>query len=250
MIVLTALVLVSGLFTFTLGVHYGKRVESHRPAPVLEKEASKVGTISDLTPNSFELAEQSKGEGQVLEETLNQELKKEVTQEGLHLSTPRQVVLPGKPKNHLGGETTLKETGSRHLSKEKELPSLHPSDDDDKSEESRVDVDHAGSHPQQLNNAPDFSTLENGPSRTLTPSKRYTLQIGSYPTIVDAKKQIAKLNLVNLKPFWHEAKIKGKGKRYRLYVGKFSSKSSAEQAGKKYRSRHLISSFMVSQTTE
>jgi septal ring-binding cell division protein DamX len=75
--------------------------------------------------------------------------------------------------------------------------------------------------------------------------RKYTLQIGSYPVLDDAKKQISEVEAAGLKPFLRETDIKGKGKWFRLYLDEFPTRKAAEEAGENYRSQHKIASFIV-----
>lgn len=189
--VLLPLIFMVSLFTFTLGIHLGKRVgtKSHS---LPNENVEKAQTLADQNPTRHQLLEQGKGEQVALEETLNQELHDEVTRSGIKLNIPRQVNLPEETKVSLNHSTTSEETQSHH------------------------------------------------------PSHPYTLQIGSYPTLAEAKKHLQSIAHSELQPFWREAELKGKGKWYRLYLGKFQSRNDAEQAGQKYRSQHMIDSFIVS----
>jgi cell division septation protein DedD len=77
---------------------------------------------------------------------------------------------------------------------------------------------------------------------------QYTLQIGSFPNLAEAKKQLSALQKAELKAFLHEAAIKGKGKWYRLYLGGYSSREAAEEAGEKYKTENKIHSFIVTKS--
>jgi len=79
--------------------------------------------------------------------------------------------------------------------------------------------------------------------------RRFSLQIGSFPTETEAKSQIDSYESQGLKPFVREAEVKGIGKRFRLFVGKYDSKGEAEKAGAQFRSQHLIKSFIVARIT-
>ena len=75
---------------------------------------------------------------------------------------------------------------------------------------------------------------------------KYTLQIGSFPSESEAKEQLLALEKTDLKPYLREAEVKGKGKWFRLYLGGFSTRASAEQNGQRYKTEHKIASFIVS----
>lgn len=82
------------------------------------------------------------------------------------------------------------------------------------------------------------------------PNGRFTLQIGSYPAERDADDKIKVIAKAGLKAFARPAEIKGKGKWFRVYVGGFNSKEQAEEAGAKYRTEHLIDTYIVAKTSD
>ena len=86
-------------------------------------------------------------------------------------------------------------------------------------------------------------------SRT-APAGRYTLQVGSYPALQEARAQAEAIEALGLKPHMRAAEIKGKGKWYRVFVGGFASRDAAEKAGAKYRAEHLIESFVVANSVQ
>jgi cell division septation protein DedD len=212
MFILVPLVLMVSLFTFTLGIHWGKRVASRVPEGSNES-TPKVATVQDHVPDRVEFTEQAKGEDQAVVDNLNQELKNEVVTSGIKLDLPRQITLPEHTKSSHGGATSLNSSEPKKLS------------------------------------ISDKKGLRS-PASKIEDQGSYSLQIGSYPTLDEVKKQLGLMNSSEQKPFWREVEIKGKGKWYRLYFGKFSSRNAAEQAGEKYRSQHMISSFIVSKILE
>jgi cell division protein FtsN len=46
------------------------------------------------------------------------------------------------------------------------------------------------------------------------------------------------------------ATIQGKGRWYRVLLGGYGSRDDAEQAGDRYRSQHVIDTFVISKVTE
>jgi len=100
------------------------------------------------------------------------------------------------------------------------------------------------------------TTLNHGspkPASAAPPSGshgQFALQIGSFPTEADAAAKLKSMSSHGLKMFVKEADVKGVGKRYRLYVGGFGTKAAAEGAGEKYRSQHMIDSFIVAKLSE
>jgi hypothetical protein len=78
----------------------------------------------------------------------------------------------------------------------------------------------------------------------------YTLQIGSFSSMIEAKAHMSKFEQAGLSPFLREVILNGKGKWYRIYVGDYSTPSEAEQAGQKYRSEHILKNFIVANLSE
>jgi cell division septation protein DedD len=98
--------------------------------------------------------------------------------------------------------------------------------------------------------ATTLKNLKRGGGEAVTASStlngKFTLQIGSFPSAEDAKSRMDELKTQGLKPFVKSAQVKGMGQRYRLFVGDFSSREDAENAGKKYLSQRMIESYLVS----
>lgn len=70
---------------------------------------------------------------------------------------------------------------------------------------------------------------------------RYTLQFGSYRTVAEAADEVSALKHGDLKAsgldiYYFETKVAGKGTWYRVGVGSFATKDSAERAGTKLKS--------------
>jgi cell division septation protein DedD len=192
------------VFTFTLGIHYGKHV-GNRIWVGSNDSVPLVTTLPDQIPDRQELAEQGKGAQRAVVETLHHDLQAEVIKTGIKLSTPRQVDLPHHPKKPEAGATTLTKSAKpshtgAHLEKKKENATSHP---------------------------------------------KYTLQIGSFPNREEATKQLSAMKKSDLNAYLKEAEVKGKGKRYRLYLGDYINRADAEHAGDKFRSQRKISSFIV-----
>jgi pseudouridine-5'-phosphate glycosidase len=93
------------LFTFTLGVHYAKKISTFS-AFHSDVSISGVATVADQVPNRQELTEQAKGANQAIDEALNQSLHDEVTRTGIKLDTPHQVELPRETKSTQAGATS------------------------------------------------------------------------------------------------------------------------------------------------
>ncbi|MCM2323985.1 MAG: SPOR domain-containing protein [Oligoflexia bacterium] len=212
--VLLLLGVMVAFFAFTLGVHLGKRVgpKGQNPSGF---EASALPTVSDKLPNRQEIQDQTKNAQATVDESLSQALHDEVVRTGVKLDVPRQVQLPEKPRAKEAGATTPAV----------EAPLSLP-----KAAEAKVEVLEA--------------------ARRVTPAGKFTLQIGSYPSLAEAKDQVDSMEALGLKPFLRAAEIKGKGKWYRVYLGGFVSKDEAEKAGQTHRAQHVIDSYILSKMPE
>jgi septal ring-binding cell division protein DamX len=73
----------------------------------------------------------------------------------------------------------------------------------------------------------------------------YTLQVGSFSDLGEAKARIVGFEAAGLKPSIHTADLKTKGKWYRIYIGEFASIRDAEKAGKQFHAKNMIQSFIV-----
>lgn len=82
-----------------------------------------------------------------------------------------------------------------------------------------------------------------------SPDGKFTLQVGSYPALPEAKDQIDALEALGLAPFLRAAEIKGKGKWFRIYIGGYATRDVAEKAGERYRTQHVIEDFIVAPNT-
>lgn len=79
---------------------------------------------------------------------------------------------------------------------------------------------------------------------------QYMLQVGSFPSFQDAEPVLLKLTENGLKAQVKEVEVKGKGKRYRLLVGDFSTVVEAEKAGKLYKKEKRIGDYVVIRSNE
>jgi cell division protein FtsN len=82
------------------------------------------------------------------------------------------------------------------------------------------------------------------------PSGRYTLQVGSYADLKQAREQVDALEAAGIEPLLRSIQIKGKGTWYRIYLGGFNTKEEAEKAGARFRESHMIDSFIISNMIE
>lgn len=195
--ILVVLAVTVALFAFTLGVHLGKKVLPRRiePAPT---EAAPVATQLDEVPGRQELAEQSKGAAQGVDETLTKVLQDEVTRSRIALEVPRQIEFPEKTKSRNGGATTEKR----------------------------------------------------GADAVKADGGKYTIQVGSFPKVEEAREQLHAIEALGLEPQLHSAQVKGKGQWFRIYIGQYATKEEADQAGQGYRTRKLIRSYVVARFPE
>ena len=76
------------------------------------------------------------------------------------------------------------------------------------------------------------------------PKGEYTLQIGSYPKLVDAKDHIAALEALGVQPFVRAAAVKGE-RWYRIYYGGYPTVKEAERVGDRFKKQHVIETFIV-----
>lgn len=79
---------------------------------------------------------------------------------------------------------------------------------------------------------------------------RYTLQVGSYPSLREAEPELLKLNENGLRGEVREVDLAGRGKWFRLFVGQFPSIKDAEKAGKNFKKERRISDFVVVRSPE
>ncbi len=280
--VLVILGVMVAVFAFTLGVHLGKRVgpKGYVAAP---GDAEPVVTLPDQVPNRQELTEQAKGAQQAADESLNQALHDEVARTGIKLDTPRQVELPDHARSKNAGATTL----NSHVASTHQAPDAHgadhhsAADSHDASEHKAAnshgtdhktaDAHEAGAHQAADSHArkspkierrhlpvdpADIEAAKKGDpevdavaAHRPPPAGKFTLQIGSYPLIEEAKDQADSLEALGLRPFLRPAEVKGR-RWYRVFVGGFDSKETADQMGKRYVSQHMVEGYVVSKMTD
>lgn len=219
MVVLVLLIGMISAFAFTLGIHLEKRAVSQMRGYSVA-DTPLVHTLSDEVPDRLDLDEQSRGAEEALTDSLTQMLHEEVARTGIRLDTPHQVDLPEKTRSSNEGATTLK--------------SLRM-------------LEELGTHSGKFGKFGKFGKTGKGVERNVASEEKYTLQVGSYPTQKEAERVVSELKTkFNLHSTLREVEIAGKGKRFRLYLGHYSSHQAAEKAGEKYHLEHKIASFMVS----
>ncbi len=213
------------LFAFTLGVHLGKQV-----VPKAIETTGEVKAVDPLTaaqeqaPSRTEISQEVKHVPGAVDETLDQSLRDEIAKTGLQVEKPRQVELPEKVRKK---ELTSPEVGAEPDASHKEVK------------------DSGHGVPKQ---APVKVTKVNVPISSAV--SRYTLQVGSYPSLHDAEPELLKLNENGLRAEVREVEISGKGKWFRLFVGQFDTVKDADKAGKNFRKERRIADFVVVRAPE
>lgn len=232
-VILVTLGLMVAAFAFTLGVHLGKKVTT-KALTSATAEVPQTPTLQDNLPNRQELTEQARNAQQAADDELSHTLHEEVEKTGIKLKTPRQVDLPSETKTKNGGATTLKTEAvapvPQTVSPKKDIEELN------KAAEQLAATDTA-IEPREKPAEKTGADAAHG---------KFTLQIGSFPSAEEAKSKMDELRSQGLRPFVRSADVKGLGKRFRLFVGDFSSREDAEKAGKKYQSERVIESYLVS----
>lgn len=79
---------------------------------------------------------------------------------------------------------------------------------------------------------------------------RYTLQVGSYPSMEEAQGMMDRLEKAGMTPALKAADVKNLGRRYRVFVGRFDSKDAAAAAGNRYQAEKVIESYVVQNRAE
>ncbi len=224
MALLVALGILVALFSFTLGIHLGKRVgilvdpsqpqahtesaqAGHTAAPTDEGTHAKLQGQDDAVPDRLDLKEQGKNSEKVARASLGEALHAEVARTGIQLETPRQITLPSEAKTPEGGATTDTETAKP----EKTVAETPPA------EVAKAVEEAAG---------------------------KFSIQIGSYPTQNLARDHLERLEALGVEPYMVPADVQGK-KWFRVYLGKFESAPAARKSAERYRSQRVIESFVI-----
>lgn len=226
-------------FAFTLGVHLGKKVG---PLAVVQGlgDAEGVPTLPDKIPNRQELTEQAKGAQQAADESLNQALHDEVARTGIKLDTARQLALPDNTVSKNGGATTGSPVVVEEHGPAKVVPVSQPQVEKS-TFPAKIESDSiTRSAPPEV----DAVALHRS-----APEGRFTLQIGSFPVLDEARDQSDSLEALGLKPYMRPATVRGK-QWYRLFVGGFNTKDAAEKMGTRYVSQHMIEAYVVSKRVD
>ena len=105
-VTLFMLAAVGGLFLFTAGLHYGKRLGMRPVIEIQPGEGKAYPAIADKVPNRQELFEQGRNAGEAADRILSDSLREQVLKNGVKLDRERQTELPGETASSHGGETT------------------------------------------------------------------------------------------------------------------------------------------------
>lgn len=216
MAVLLLLGVMVALFAFTLGVHLGKHTGG-KTAVGTDPETHPALTQADKVPENPEIAQAGQENTKKVEEGLNQALHQEVEKSGLMLDEPRQVELPSEPKSKTAGATSPEPTDAK---------------------------------PDAIQDALKRAAQELTPEPSANASGKYTLQVGSHPSLGEAQTQMTNLEALGLQPYLRSVELKGKGVWHRIFIGGYSSKEEADKAGRQYKATKRISSFIVANRPE
>lgn len=100
---------------------------------------------------------------------------------------------------------------------------------------------------------PGDSVEEAIPGDTTASLKRtyYSLHIGSFQNPANARKRVELLIKTGLdNVWWRKVTIPGKGRWYRVYIGKHQDRAEALRLGKKLKAEGVIEEFFVHELTE
>lgn len=199
------------LFAFTLGVHLGKQVIPKPMETIGEANPTEPLTTAEVTaPSRTDVSAEVKNIPGAVDETLDQSLRDEIAKTGMKVETPRQVDLPNEVRPE-------------------------------------------GGHPEvgqvtEKKKAPTKTTITKSDGGI--GNSRYTLQVGSYPSLREAEPELLKLNENGLRAEVREVDLTGKGKWFRLFVGQFDTVKDAEKAGKSFKKERRIAEFVVVRAPE
>jgi hypothetical protein len=94
-LILGALAGLVALFSFTLGVHLGKKVTTHQGSGAVHSSLT-IESGRDTLPSNLELQEQQKLQQDAIDDSLHKNLQKEVGTTGIRTDISRPVELPQK----------------------------------------------------------------------------------------------------------------------------------------------------------
>ncbi len=252
--VLTVLGVLVALFAFTLGVHLGKKVRGGLGSWT-GPDAQSVDTSTDKIPEPGDLTEQSKGAFGAVDDTLSHMLRDEVEKAGLKLDQGRQIDLPKGTVSKEGGATTeykAKDLAEAPANQEAAQNSVQKAVQKPAPLEAPAhsEAAHAAPKADSVPSAPKGSAPAQpaAPEAAMT-SGKFTLQVGSHPTLAESIEQMDRLKAQGLEAFRKSVDLKEKGLWHRVYLGGYASKDEAEKAGAKFRDQHLVESFVVTRSS-
>ncbi len=211
------------LFAFTLGVHLGKQVVPK--ATEMAAEAKPVDPLlpaETQAPSRVEISQEVKNVPAAVDESLDQSLRDEIAKTGMKVDRARQVELP----TEVHKEAKKPEVGAEPETAEAPIAKVEPK----KKPEPKT--------------APAIERVAS------SAASRYTLQVGSFPSLHEAEPELLKLNENGLRAEVREVELAGKGKWFRLFVGQFESVKDAEKAGKSFKKERRIAEFVVVRAPE
>lgn len=235
MAILVLLGALLALFSFTLGVHLGKRVavQAHDEHA---KEAEPLAAGEEDGPNRQEVPEQTPKMDEATTAIVDQAIKKEVEETKLKIDHPRQVQLPGETK----GEKA--EAAPEHKA-EAEQPKAKA----ESKVENKAEAKHSGHVKEQTASKPKSDAHHDTVGE---PVVKYMLQVGSYPSEAEAKARALSLKPSGLATLVFPVKIEGKGTWYRVYMGAYNTVDQANAAGKELQKNKVVESFIVANRPE
>jgi|GEM_PF-1264695 len=203
------------LFAFTLGVHLGKQVVPKAIETAGEPKTSESLTAGESqAPSRVEISGEVKNVPAAADETLDQSLRDEIAKTGMKVDKTRQVDLPSEV-HKVVNQPEVGRPESTAETKPKAKAATSPKTE---------------------------SATEAASSNAVL---RYTLQVGSYPSLREAEPELLKLNENGLRAEVREVELAGKGKWFRLFVGQFESVRDAEKAGKSFKKERRIAEFVI-----
>lgn len=198
-------------FSFTLGVHLGKRsaqaTREHESLP----EVALAETTKDQAPSRQELAEQMKGVGKVVDDVMNRVLHDEVVRVGLKLDQTRQTDLPGNTKSDV--------TGNKSVVRSPGAASEAAADAMDEREWAALTRD--------------------------KPDGDHTLKLLETQQSEKAARLTETLESLGLKPFARVFQPPKAEKRYSVYLGGYHNQDQARSVGNRYKRQHIVEQFNV-----
>jgi cell division septation protein DedD len=250
--VLTVLGVLVALFAFTLGVHLGKKVRGGLGSWT-GPDAQSVDTATDKIPEPGDLTEQSKGAFGAVDDTLSHMLRDEVEKAGLKLDQGRQIDLPKGTVSKEGGATTeykAKDLAEAPVGQPATQPAAPAHSEAAAPGAQKSDSAHAAPKVDSVPSAPKGSApAQPAASEAAIPSGKFTLQVGSHPSLAESVEQMDRLKAQGLEAFRKSVDLREKGLWHRVYLGGYVSKEEAEKAGAKFRDQHLVESFVVTRSS-